>query len=169
ADFRITTPGYFQALHIPLVKGRDFTDYDNLKSTEVVIINEAFADKYFPNQDPIGKHVKPSISLTDETPSREIVGVVVNLKITKLSDESAVELYTPYGQIPFGGLAIVVRTVGDPQSLVPAFRGTLKTIDKDLPFYDVKALDEYFASSIAQSRFNSFLLGIFATVALVLS
>ena len=169
ADFRISTPGYFQTLHIPVLKGRDFNDQDTLKSPEVVIVNEAFAKQYFPDQDPIGKRVIPSISVTDEPPMRQIVGVVGDVKFSKLNIEAAPEIYTPYAQIPFIGMALVVRTDGEPMQLVSSLRNELRSIDKDLPFYDIKLMDQYFSKSIAPSRFNSFLLGVFAAMAMILA
>ncbi|MFZ0522386.1 MAG: ABC transporter permease [Candidatus Acidiferrales bacterium] len=170
ASLRTVTPDYFATMRIPLLQGRDFSARDEVASTPVVIINEALARQYFPNENPIGKHIKPSVaSSTPEPLMREIVGVVGNVKFRNLSEEWAPESYVPYSQISFGSMAVVVRTAQDPNSLAKPIAETVRSFDKDLPTYAPKTVEEYINSTIAQPRFNTFLLGIFAGLAMLLT
>ena len=167
---RFVTPGYFHAMRIPLLKGRDFTEQDNLDSTPVVIVNEALAEQFFPGEDPIGKHIRLGISV-DDKPSRmrEIVGIVGNVKVQDLKSEWTPESYGPYLQLPIGTITILARTARDPQSLAKPIAETIRSLDKDLPLYNVKTVEQYVDGTIAIPRFNTVLLGIFAGLAMVLT
>ena len=170
--FRVIQPGYFRTMAIPLKAGRDFNEQDNAKSTPVVIINETLAKKYFPNEDPIGKRIQPSIKIDDTPgpePMREIVGVVGDVKVVNLRTEPGPEVYGPQNQIPFNGLTIVLRTARDAASVTAAVRDVVKRLDTDMPIYEVQPLEHYLAETVAQSRFNSLLLGTFAGLALLLT
>jgi predicted permease len=170
AALRTVTPDYFAAMRIPLLQGRDFSARDDAASTPVVIINEALARQYFPNESPIGKHIKPSVATnTPEPLMREIVGVVGNVKSRNLSQEWAPESYVPYAQISFGSMTLVVRTAHDPQSLAKPIAETVRSLDKDLPVYAPKTVEQYLDGTIAAPRFNTFLLGIFAGLAMLLT
>ena len=170
AELRTIGLNYFQAMGIPLVKGRDFIARDDGKAPGVIIVNSAFAEKFFPGEDPIGKHIKPGISFDgDEPPMREIVGVVGNVKHLKLDAAEEAEFYAPHAQIPFDSMTIVVKSNNDPRGLVGAVQQEVKAIDKDLPVFDIKTLDDYVAGAVAQPRFNTLLLAIFAGLALVLT
>lgn len=166
--FDAITPGYFQTLGIPLLKGRIFTDVDNSKSPPVVIVNEAFARSYFPLENPIGKRIRPSFSMTNGYPWREIVGVVGNTKLGDLSEDFQPEFYMPFAQIP-NFSAVILRTQGDPLNLVPAVRTVLASLDKNVPLYDVETMEGYMSSSVAAKRFITLLLGLFAVLALILA
>jgi putative ABC transport system permease protein len=170
-NYREAAAGYFQTMHIPLLEGRDFSDQDNLKSPPVIIVNQTFAKQFFPGEDPIGKHIKPGLSSIPGTHAvmREIVGVVGDVKHRSLNREAGPEVYEPESQMPFETLTLVVRTEGDPRGLIGAVREQVKALDKDLPIYDVKLMEEYLSTSVAQPRFNTMLLAIFAGVALVLA
>jgi putative ABC transport system permease protein len=170
ASLRTVTPDYFNTMRIPVLQGRDFGAQDETNSTPVVIINEALARQFFPNENPIGKHIKPSVSTgTAEPQMREIVGVVGNVKFRDLSDEWAPESYVPYAQISFGSMTLVVRTEQDAHSLAKPMAETVRSQDKDLPTYAPKTVEEYLNGTIAQPRFNTFLLGIFASLAMLLT
>jgi len=169
AGGRVSTPGYFHTLGIPLVEGRDFTERDELKSTPVVIINETLAARYFPNQNPVGKHIRPGISVDGEPPWREIVGVVGAVRHSGLGKEPRPEYYLPYTQMPFFSLTTVVRAAGDPMAIVGAVRNEVRALDSDLPVDRVKTLDQYLTESVAQPRFNTLLLALFAGVAMILT
>ena len=170
ASLRTVTPDYFATMRIPLLQGRDFSARDEGTSTPVVIINEALARQYFPNENPIGKHIKPSVaSSTPEPLMREIVGVVGNVKFRNLSEEWAPESYVPYAQISFGSMTLVVRTAQDPQSIAKPIGETIQVLDKDLPVYAPKTVEQYLDATIAAPRFNTFLLGIFAGLAMLLT
>lgn len=170
AEFRTASPNYFRAMSIPLLKGRDFTARDDMKSPGVVIVNETLARQIFPGEDPIGKRIKPGMSVgNDPALMREIVGVVGDVKHQSLSSEAGAEVYVPHAQIPFGGMTLVARTGIDPQSLAATMRNEVNKLDKDIPVYNIRTLDDYLAASVAQPRFNTLLLGIFAGVALFLT
>jgi predicted permease len=166
--FDAATPSYFRTMEIPLLEGRIFTDGDNMKNPSVVIINEAFARHYFPDENPVGKRIKPSFSMTNDTPWREIVGVVGNTKLVDLSEDFRPEFYMPFAQVP-NFSAVILRARGDPLGLVSAVRTVLASLDKNLPIYDVETMADYMSSSIAAKRFITLLLGLFAVLALVLA
>ncbi len=163
---------YFKTIGIPLIKGRDFTERDDKKAPAVIIVNEAFAKQFFPGEDVIGKHIKPGISAGDEddegSKMREIVGVVGNVKHLKLSAEADPEAYEPHAQLTFD-MTMLVKTETDPRSIVSAVQSEVRAMDKDLPAYGIKTLDEYLAASVARPRFNTLLLAIFAGLALILT
>jgi putative ABC transport system permease protein len=164
--YRIIRPDYFRTMGATLLKGRDFTAHDNNTSTPVVIINEPFAKRHWPNEDPLGKQIRVA---DDDTP-REIVGVVKALKQDQWTAEPNLEMYLPHLQSPGPpGLSLVVRTNGDPLALAGAIENQVWAIDKNLPISDIKSMQEVVSGSIEQHRFNLFLLGLFAFVALVLA
>jgi putative ABC transport system permease protein len=169
-DLRIVRPNYFHTMGIGLLQGRDFDSRDKLDSTQVAIINESFARRHFPNQNPIGQRVKPSIML-DERGSlwREIVGVVKDVHHARLSEASTAELFVTQAQATWSPIFIVARTSNDPQSLASAMRQEVSALDKDLPVYAVKTLEEYLSSSITRPRFLTLLLSLFASLALALT
>ncbi|MFY9609330.1 MAG: ABC transporter permease [Blastocatellia bacterium] len=160
---------YFKTLGIPLIKGRDFTERDDKKAPAVIIVNEAFARQFFPGEDPIAKFITPGISADDnESPTREIVGVVGNVKHMSLSAEADPEAYEPHAQLTFD-MAVLVKTESDPFGIVSAVQSEIKAMDKDLPAYNIKTLDQYLAASVAHPRFNTLLLTLFAGMALLLT
>jgi putative ABC transport system permease protein len=160
---------YFKTMGIPLIKGRAFTERDVQKAPAVIIVNEAFAKQFFPGEEVIGKHIQPGISDDDdETPMREIVGLVGNVKHQKLNAEPDPEAYEPHAQLTFD-MTMLVRTETDPNSIVKAAQNEVKALDKDLPAYGIKTLDEYLSASVARPRFNALLLGVFASLALILT
>jgi predicted permease len=172
ADFNVVEPEFFRTLGIALVNGRGFTGQDNAKSTPVVVVNRALVRLFFPNQSPIGKHVRPGIGNgygMGEPPMREIVGVIDDVKQSGPGVEAVPEVYAPLAQSPFDTMFIVAHTANDPASIVPAARQQITSLDRNLPIYHVKTLDQYFADSVARPRFNSFLLGSFAALALLLA
>jgi putative ABC transport system permease protein len=169
AGARVSTPGYFHTLGIPLVSGRDFSERDEEKSAPVVIINEALAARYFPNQNPIGKHIRPGISVDGAPPWREVVGVVGAVRHGGPGKEPRPEFFLPHTQMPFITLTTVVRVAGDPLAIVGAVRNEVRAMDKELPIDSVKTLDQYLTESFAQPRFNTLLLALFAGVAMTLT
>ena len=164
------TPGYFRTMKIALLQGRDFTAQDGPDTTPVVIVNESLARQFFPGENPIGKHIRPGISV-DEKPSRmrEIVGVVADVKFKNLTSEWTPTSYLPQAQIPIGRLTVIIRTAGDPSTLARPLAETVHSIDPDMPAYNVKTVEEYLDGTIAIPRFNTMLLGAFAGLALVLT
>lgn len=167
AVYRIIRPNYFRTMGGTLLKGRDFTVHDHDSSSPVVIISEDFASRHWPNQDPLGKWIKVS----DEGPNpREIVGVVKALKQGDWTAEPNLEMYLPHLQSPLPrGLTLVVRSTGDPLALVAGVENQVWSIDRSLPVSEIRTMEEVIAASIEQQRFNMFLLGLFASVALILA
>ena len=168
---RIAGADYFKAMGVPVLQGRGFDATDRLDSRPVVIVNERFAEKYFPNANPIGKRVTPGWSVDDQPPkAREIIGVVGNVRHDSLNKDFTPELYLPAAQIPFNLNWLVVRTdLADPATLTPAVRRELASIDRNIPLTHVRVFDEYMSRSLSRPRFNALLLSIFAGIALLLT
>ena len=174
AGLNVVEPDYFRTVGAALINGRDVTAQDNLKSTPVVVVNQALARMFFPNQNPIGKHVRPGIGNgygggEEKLPMREIVGVIQDLTEGHPGAEPAPEVYVPLAQCPFDTMFVVVRTANDPASIVGAARRQVTSLNKNLPIYQVKTLDQYFADSVAAPRFNSLLMSAFAMLAVLLA
>jgi predicted permease len=167
AVYRIVRPGYFQTMGATLVKGRDFTEQDNETSTRVAIINETFARRHFPDEDPIGKRIK--ISDGDKNP-REIVGIVKDLKQSEWTAAPKPEMYLSHSQAAAPQyMTLVVRSDSDPLKLAASVENEVWAIDKNLPVSEIRSMEDVIADSVGQQRFNMLLLGIFASVALLLS
>jgi len=171
ADLFMTEPDYFRTMGIPLLKGRDFNERDDHSSTPVVIISDTFARQYFPGENPIGKRIQPGISTWEDEGStmREIIGVVADIHNRALNTDPKPVFYLPQSQVPFSELAMVVKTSNDPHALVSAVTREVQAMDSELPVFSLKTMDEYVSSSVAAPRFNTTLLSIFASVALVLT
>ncbi|MBA2340500.1 MAG: ABC transporter permease [Pyrinomonadaceae bacterium] len=168
-DARIT-PDYFRAMNIPLRRGRDFTERDASGSPPVIMINEAFARKYFKGEDPLGKRMLLDDDEGNPEPPREIVGVVGNTHHSSLDAEESEEYYVPFLQIPDRQMELVVRSsASEPSALAPAVRNAIKEADKDQLIWEMKTMEERVAQSIAPRKFNATLLGAFALVALLLA
>jgi putative ABC transport system permease protein len=170
-DFFCTGVGYFKSMGIPIIKGRDFDDRDRHGSTPVVIITETLARQFFPNEEPLGKRIKPGINTIEGEKStmREIVGVVADVRNRSLSTEPKPAYYVPQTQVPFDQMVMVVKTNSDPHSLIPVATKQVAAMDPDLPVFGVKTMEEYMSASVAAPRFSTTLLSIFAAVALVLT
>jgi len=173
ARWRMTTPGYFRTLGVSLLAGRDFTDQDTPTSDGVAIISQAMAKQYWPNEDPVGKVIRPGYP--GVTKLCTIVGVVGDVRQWLAIDEPPTAYY-PYSQIPaslgpiiFGRVTLVVRAASDPSSLANAIRQEIHSIDGDAPVYQVSSMDQLLASAAASTRFQMVLLGIFAAVGLLLA
>ncbi len=168
---RFVTPGYFRAMSIPLLSGRDFTRRDLPDTPQVAIVNNAFARKFWPNGNVLGKR----ISFQNNNPKwYEIVGVVGNVKHRGLDIQDSPELYIPAFQPLFAdgnvpALYLAVRTKSDPLQVAPAMRSEVAMLDRDQPIYSLMTMDQRIADSIAPRRFNMFILGLFAALALLLA
>lgn len=169
ADIKIATPNYFHTMSIALLSGRDFNAHDDEKAPGVVIVNQAFAQRYFPNENVLGKHIKPGASNGGEPPMREIVGVVANVKGRRLNVEDLPEYYIPDTQLNFGSMTVCLRTSVEPHSVTSAVRSVVASMDSDLPLYDIKTMDEYLSATLATPRFQALLLEAFAGLALLLT
>jgi putative ABC transport system permease protein len=166
AGYLVATPDYFRALQIPLVAGRAFSDQDNEKTTQVVIVNETMARRLWPGESPLGKRIT---IWRDEKFPREIVGVVGDTK-PSLDTEAGQQMYVPYAQDSgWSGMSFVIRTSGDPLNTVAAVRNEIRSIDKGIPVFNVKTMNDVLATSVAPQRMSMLLLSAFAAVALLLA
>jgi putative ABC transport system permease protein len=171
SSYRSVSVDLFRTLGMRIVKGRDFNEHDDNKGPDVIMINQAFADRFFPGEDPIGKRIKPSISVgTGTSPAwREIVGIVSNIKYRGPKRDFLPEYYVPESQVPLDSMILTVKTVGDPHGIVGAVRDEVRDLDKDLPIYNIRTLDDYLSAAVAQPRLFAVLLAIFAGLALALT
>lgn len=165
----IVTPGYFGAMGIPLLRGRDFSERDDAKAPPVLVVNQAFARKYFPGEDVIGKRIQPGAHSGEGPRMREIVGMVGDAKQAPLGADSDPVYYFPYKQLPWGIGTAVLRTVVPPLGVESAARAALARLDRQAPMHQVRTGDELSAEAFASMRFLTLLMGTFATVALLLT
>lgn len=163
----VVSPDYFHTLKIPLLNGRHLDERDGPTQQRVALVNQAFAQRFFPNGDVLGKRVGFACE-ESEGLCRTIVGVVGNIRQESLTDEVASELYVPDAQMPMNSMTLFVRTSSDPLSLVAAVRSEVSAIDKNQPIYDVKTLDQRVSDATAVSRSLTVLFSTFALLALVL-
>jgi putative ABC transport system permease protein len=165
-DARPVTPGYFAAMNIPLLAGRDVTDRDGEDRDPVAVINETFARQIYPGDNPIGR--KFILNLGNSKP-HEIVGVVGDVKLASIEGEIRPTAYLSSRQYAFGLMSFVIRTTGDPSRLAPAAVRVIREIDPMLPVSAVRPLDEVFAQSIARPRLTAAAMSVFAAAALLLA
>jgi predicted permease len=166
------TPQYFESLGIPIKAGREFTQADTETSEPVVMLNEAAAKQYFGSANPVGRQVQPEMwgGSGSSTKPRTVVGVVGNVKLRRQSERPATAVYWPVSQIPSeSSMWVVVRTAGDPLAVFGAARAQLREMDKDLPFYAVEPLAAAVSSALAQPRYNTAMIAVFAALALILT
>jgi len=170
SEIAIVTPGYFGLMGIPFLKGRDFSERDDAEAPRVLVVNEAFARRYFPGEAIIGKRIRPSAAsnMKEGTRMREIVGVVGNAKQTALAAEPEPIYYFPYKQLPWGLGTIVLRTAVPPLTVETVARAALTSLEREAPMYRVRTGEELSMAAIAQPRFQMALMGSFAGVALLL-
>jgi putative ABC transport system permease protein len=166
ANFRTASPDYFRAMGIPLVRGRFFSDGDREGAPRAIIISESFARSFFPNEDPIGRRL--TLDLGEPWPG-EIVGVVGNIRHSSLASEPWREMYTNIAQTPRGQVNLVIRTSSDPAMITSAVKAEVQSLDRDLPIYSPKTMEQRVAESAAAPRFRTLLLALFAALALVLA
>ncbi len=161
---RVASAGFMETAGIPLLQGRGLTARDDrFDAPPVALINEAFAERYFPDEDPMGKRIN------NWGVDREIVGVVKNVKFMGLSEPVPPAVYPTFSRMPFTGFTLLVRASGDPMDLLPLIRRHVQEMDPDLPLSNVRTLHDLLGASVAQPRFNMLLLGVFAAVAMTLA
>jgi putative ABC transport system permease protein len=175
APFELVSDGFFQVMGITLRTGRYFTQHDTENSAPVAIVNEAFAQHYLPDENPVGKRLLmqslvPGNKEAGPVSAREIVGVVANVRYQGLDDKRIVsEIYVPLMQSPWPGVALALRTARDPSGAAQAARAALAQVDPDVPVTSVKTMDQIAADSLTQSRVQTWLIGSFAGVALIMA
>jgi putative ABC transport system permease protein len=168
----LASPGLFEAMHIPLLRGRTFSGLDHRNGEPTVIINRAFAKKFFPNQDPIGRKIKMGGGegpARERYKTREIVGIVGDIRNRDLENEPEPAYYVPLPQLMWGTPTLVVRTTGDPSAMAGEIRKVLLSMDSEVPLYAIRTMDDYFALNLGRARFQALLLSLFAGIALVLT
>lgn len=172
AGYRVASAGYFKALGLPLLSGRWIEDGDREQTAAVAVINSAFAQTYFPNQSPLGQHVQLGATPDPTIPWMEIVGIVGDVK-QSLASESATEMYVPYRQadkiLPVFAMSLVMRTAGDPIAQASAIRAVARRLDRNQPITGIRTMDQNISGSVAEPRFRTILLAVFAGVALTLA
>jgi putative ABC transport system permease protein len=168
---RAATPDYFRTVGVPTRRGRVFSEADRAGAPGVVVLNEAAVQRFFPNEDPIGKHIETGWGFDDGTfASGEVVGIVGNVKQNGLGEDAAPELYLPHAQFAIEEMSVVLRTTRqDPLALVSSIREEVRALDPNLPPTEFRTLEQVVSRSVAQPRFYTLLLSVFAGVALTLA
>ena len=169
-NYRLVTPNYFRAMGIPLVQGRVYTERDDANAPLTMIVNQQLAREVFADENPVGKRI--TFGSTDEKNQPiwfEIVGVVGNVRSLELREQPSGELYFSALQDFWPAMSLVVRSSVEPESLAGSVRQIVNDVDKSVPVSNVKTMDHVVSESITQPRFNLFLLGLFSTVAMLLS
>ena len=165
-DVSIITPGYFEAMRIPMIRGRAFGSDDRAGVPPVAILNQTAARMLFPGEDPVGKRVK--VWWTD-TPTVEVVGVVADIRHGGLSTPPDPCLFMPNDQQPFPFTALVVRTIGKPAGLVQAIRKQIRKVDADQGISKIEEMQQMVSDSIARPRLEATVLTLFGVIALGLA
>jgi len=167
-SMNVITPGYLEAIGLPLERGRAFTDADDEAAPRVAIINEAAARELWPNEDALGKRWR--FGARDTAGWITVVGVVANVRQhVKLPETRMAEVMTPYAQDPISGMAIAIRGSGDPGALAASVRRVLRRRDPDLAFYEVRSLAEHLRNAVWEPRLYSQLMAVFSVLALALA
>jgi len=168
ADYATVSPDYFHVMRIPLLRGRFFSEQDSPSNPKVAIISETLSRRYFPNQDPIGRQMRFGFPPNSNV-SREIIGVVGDVRDVALSRKPGPMMYVPFAQAPLYGGEVVVRSSSSASSVAAGIRQTVRSIDKDLPVTDVESFPEVVGASVAQERFRTLLMSSFSAIALILA
>lgn len=182
----LVTPDYFKAMNIPVLRGRVFNDRDDrshlagrdlsklnenersIAGVNSMVIDEEFARRYWPNEDPVGKRVR--LGADPKAPVLEVLGVVGRVKMESLNQNSdRVQGYFPFNQVPQGGMTVVIKGASDPNQLISSVRAAIGEIDRDQPIYSPRTMDEIRGESVQGERLNLTLLSLFAGIALVLA
>ncbi|HZF39625.1 MAG TPA: ABC transporter permease, partial [Blastocatellia bacterium] len=167
-NFYAVSVDYFKTMGIRLLRGKLFTERDTKEAPHVAVINETMAKKIFPDEDPIGKRI--TFAGGDSNSDwQEIVGIVSDVKQYGLDQATPMQTYEPYKQQTSPSMTLVARTSGDPANLTAAIRNAVLQLDKEQPIANIRTLDQILSASIAQQRFSTMLLGVFAAVAMLLA
>jgi predicted permease len=168
ADLRVAGGRYFEAMGIPLLRGRLFNPDDSMEKDRVVVIDDFMAREYWPGQDPVGKRIRFG-DLKSTAPYRTVVGVVARVKQYGLETDGRIAIYLPQTQSGARALYLTVKTTGEPAALAALVKAQIRAIDPDLPVYRVRTMSDWVDRSLARSRFAMSLLGGFAVLALALA
>jgi putative ABC transport system permease protein len=168
ANNRVVSPGYFEAMRIPLRRGRFLDEHDGPQALPVALINETMAKKFWPNVDPVGRRFQHS----DSGPWIQIVGIVGDVRQMGLNEPPRQEMYFPYWQAENNWMVprdLAIRTAADPLALVASVKRTIASIDRDQPISDIKTMDQWLDEEVASRHVQTTLLGGFAALALILA
>jgi len=176
SQVHMTSPGYFKAMGIPLIRGRYYTDAENrAEAPHVVVVTQEFVRLHFPNEDPIGKRVKYGI-LHDTAATGgqaqvqgEIVGIVGDVKQRDLATPAYPATYVPFNSFAMGFFSVLIRTDAGPRAVQANVKSIMREIDRDLPIFALTTMEQAVSDSVAQPRFYMVLLGAFAAIALLLA
>jgi putative ABC transport system permease protein len=169
ASLHVITAGFFSTIDVPLRRGRLFDQRDASSSPAVMIINEAMARRFWPKQNPIGQRITHELSIVPgQATTREIVGVVGDVRHFGLEQTSDAQMYIPHGQMPWPSMAVVVRSALDRQQIGEPIRRAVWSMDPTIPVPPLRTMDDVLAEAVGQPRFRAWLLGLFASIAVLL-
>jgi putative ABC transport system permease protein len=168
AAFNPVSPEYFQTMGIRLLRGRVFTEGDGAQSPKVAIINETMARHFWPNEDPIGKRVKQGWPEWN-TPWREVIGVVADVKLNGVIDTTPLHIYLPLAQEGMASVYLAVRTKQQPEAVAAAVQSALHSLDSQIVIYQVRTMDERLKGAVVSQRAAMILLSAFAVLAMLLA
>jgi putative ABC transport system permease protein len=172
-DWQVVTPGYFESMGIRLIRGRFLDETDDEHAPIVAVINETMAQRYWPDQDPIGKRFRATNR--PPYPWIMIVGVAGQVRHNAVTEKPRAEMYVPHAQWGAAGgstrraMTFVLRTAADPLTVLANVRDAVRSVDPNLPVAEVRTLEEVTAGALSPTRFTMLLLGVFATLALILA
>jgi putative ABC transport system permease protein len=170
APVHVVSPDYFATVGVPLERGRWFTERDRAAAPGVVIINEAMARRFFPDQNPVGRRLTHDLSIVPGQPTtREIVGVVGDVRHFGLEQRAEPQMFLPHAQMPWPSMAIVIRTRLDAARVGAAVREAVWSADATIPVPPLRPMEDAFAGAVGQPRFRAWLLGLFAATAILLA
>jgi putative ABC transport system permease protein len=172
AAFYVVTPGFFETMRMPLVRGRFFDERDQRNSPPVMVVNAAFARKFFANEDPIGKRIEIGAGegpTREKYKTRQVVGVVGDLRNNELGKEPLAAYYIPLPQLMWGPPTLIIRAKGQPTALAAEVGKVLRSMDSEAPLYNIRTMDDYLALDLGRARFQATLLALFAGIALLLT
>jgi putative ABC transport system permease protein len=168
SDYYMIDPGYFRTMAISLIQGRVFDESDRIDSQMVVIINQTMAERFWPGTDPVGKRMR--LGSTDNmNPWLKIVGVVSDVKQYGLDRDTKTQFYLPFRQRPLRYRTLLVRTKGEPTSLIGAIQSEVDKLDEDQPFFNIRTLETLLSDTMAPRSTAFVLLGLFSSLALSLA
>ena len=174
AGFQMVTPGFFQTFEIQMAKGREFTDQDNAASVRVAIVNETFANRFFPGVDPLTQRIVveqliPGVTKLGPPLEWQIIGVYRNTHNGGIRSSGFPEINVPFAQSPWPQATMAVRTSGDPAAMAKSLAAAVHSVDPDLALADIKTMDQIVSESLVGDRFTTALYVSFASVALLLA
>ncbi|MBV9745708.1 MAG: ABC transporter permease [Acidobacteriia bacterium] len=161
------SPDYFRTLRMPVLRGRVFTEADRCCDSRIIVINQAFADTFFPGEDALGKYLR--FSGVHPGPRHEIVGIVASTRPHGLSEVDSPYMYVPYGQMPEADMLLILRSALPPAPLTAEAKHVIQSLDPDQPVADIATMEERIHTALAEQRTNMVLMGIFAGLALTLA